>query len=295
MDERPLATANQAFKEQDWSLAARAYETVYQTQSTEAINHLLARSLFMAGHVTQALEIALENPESYLTDETHLTWLIEILLANGNLLVANQVVSAINQPALKEGVSQQITAVEHRLLKTSASQGGYQKFYQLAAGDLLQQRMAYEESKALPKRSWVKAATHLLVDPFVKPIVRVTLLEDLRKLKVSEPVWFQWLIGEPRQLTPTDLRPLEDEIVNQKALKTLKAQLGSVDPVSAQLQVESLRIQLALLYPFADEAVADWQTWVALNLGERITASKKNAAIKEWYERVQKILGEMVI
>lgn len=295
MDERPLAVANQAFKDQNWQLAAEAYEEVYQNQPTITLNHLLAQSLLNAGQTGRALEVVFEEATSYLSDGEHLALLIEVLLANQNLLLANQVAESITQPSLRTKAVHQIENEEQRVSSEAEFASHYQQFYQLASGNLIHQQVAYEASKRLPKKVWIKAAQHLLVDPFVKPIVRVTLLEDLQKLRFDEPVNLQWLTGESRRVVPSELVPFERNSSLKEALGVLKSRLGSADPLTAQLQEENLRLQLTLLYPFDQEVISDWAVWMSLNLGESIAETPMNQEMKEWHERLSQIIQEMTV
>ncbi len=53
---------------------------------------------------------------------------------------------------------------------------------------MAQQRRIFEAGKQLPLEEWLTATKALLVDPFVKPIIRVSLLEMVKAQAVRPDV-----------------------------------------------------------------------------------------------------------
>ncbi|MBT9673033.1 hypothetical protein GPK34_13430 [Secundilactobacillus kimchicus] len=265
MDDRPLAQANQAFKDGDWQTAVQRYEAIYQTRPSAKINHLLARSLMSLGDAAYAFEVVLQAPDSYLSDADHFQFLMTVVLENDQLLMANQIAATVTNSAMKQAANQQINMAEQHHRQQVGFQAAYQAFYQLATESIAGQRERYERGKQLPLKEWLTATQHLLVDPFVTPIIRVTLLQDLQKLRFDKPVRFQWLIGEPREIVPSQLTDFDEQPtvrqVQERLLETLSRR--GTDPGLSVALLEGEMVNLTLLYPFIDDVVTSPERWVA--------------------------------
>ncbi len=87
--DRNLRRANEAFRQQQWGQAAQYYEQEYQTAPSAKINHLLVKSLFEDHQNKLAYTIMMDNLNSYLMDGEHVILMVQVLLANRQLLMAH--------------------------------------------------------------------------------------------------------------------------------------------------------------------------------------------------------------
>ncbi|WP_054654640.1 hypothetical protein [Secundilactobacillus silagei] len=95
--DRNLQRANEAFKQQQWGQAAQYYEQEYQTAPSAKINHLLVKSLFEDHQNKLAYSIMMDNLNSYLMDSEHVILMVQVLLANRQLLMAHILTATVTQ------------------------------------------------------------------------------------------------------------------------------------------------------------------------------------------------------
>lgn len=264
MGQRSLARATHAFKKGDWQTAVKIYETIYRVQPSIRINHLLACSLLKLGNKEYALEMVLQALDSYLVDERHFRFLITVIIKNEQLLMANQIATTIKDLGMKKETKQKISIAELNRRHRTGFNDDCQKFYQLSTKSIYGQRQRYEEGKHLPLKEWIMATKKLLVDPYTKPIIRVTLLQDLQKIRFDEPLNFQWLEGKPREIVPSKLIDFEKHptvnMVQSLLLETLSQQ--KINPELSMVIMENEMVNLTLLYPFIDDVIISPEMWI---------------------------------
>ncbi|WP_203649008.1 hypothetical protein [Secundilactobacillus yichangensis] len=292
--DRNLQLANEAFKNQKWGQAAQFYEQEYQSAPSEKINHLLVKSLFENHQDKMAYAVMMDNLNSYLMDGQHVILMVQVLLANHQILMAHILTATV--PQLPKRVDQLISQAEDAARQKPEFKKAYQTFYQLSALTLTQQQRAFEKGKELPLEEWVTATKALLIDPFVKPIIRVSLLEMVQKLKLPERFDFRWLDNKNYGITGNQLKSLAEFDKVGLLERTLQEMIGDHDPVTQQLYQNELGLQVTLLYPFIDRAIPDVKAWVTrLIEGDQVqSAALPTMYSVEWWQRqLSQIMSEM--
>lgn len=291
---RNLQLANEAFKKAQWRQAAQLYEQEYQSASSEKINHLLVKSLFEDHQYKMAYTVMMDNLNSYLMDEQHVVLMVRVLLANHQLLMAHVLTATI--PQLPEEVGQLIQQAEEGTRQKPDFRKKYQTFYQLSALTLNQQQQTFERGKQLPLSEWITATKALLVDPFVKPIIRVSLLEMVQKLKLPQQFTFRWLDNKNYRVAGNQLKSLAEVKKVGILERALQEMIGDHDPVTQQLYQNELGLQVTLLYPFIDRAIPDPKAWVIrlIQGDQKQSAALPTAYSVEWWQRkLSQIMSEM--
>ncbi|KRM74072.1 hypothetical protein [Secundilactobacillus collinoides] len=292
-NDRLLKSANDAFSDENWAKAADLYDQLYQAEKTVKLNHLLVKSRYEMGRPETALAVMREQEQSYFEDNYHVILWTKVMLANRLNVMVRVAMKTLTAVPHEMGVL--VTEYEDVYLQTAHFSKDYQQFYQLSAQNLTGQRHQFEVGKALPLKEWLAAATHLLTDPFVKPIVRVSLLELMHKLKTDTPVHYLWLDGQPHDVVPSDLPELDDIPIVQATQAALGQVVADDDPITQQLYSESLRVQLSLLYPFVDHAVTNSKKWVRVLTGQ-ISPDDPNSELQtmmKWQAKLAKMMQEM--
>lgn len=292
--DRNLQLANEAFKNQQWGQAAQLYEQEYQTAPSEKINHLLVKSLFENHQSKLAYTVMMDNLNSYLMDDQHVILMVQVLLANQQLLMAH-VLTATVAP-LPETVTQLIERAESQARQKPDFRRDYQTFYQLSALTLTQQQRAFKKGQELPLKEWQTATEALLVDPFVKPIIRVSLLEMVQKLKLTTPMNFRWLDNKNYEVVGSRLKALADFEKVGILENSLQEMIGGHDPMTQQLYQNELGLQVTLLYPFIDRAIPDPRAWVTrLIQGDQVQSASLPApySLEWWQRKLSQIMSEM--
>lgn len=292
--DRNLQLANEAFKKEQWHQAAQLYEQEYQSAPSEKINHLLVKSFFEDHQFKMAYTVMMDNLNSYLMDDQHLILMVKVLLANHQLLMAHVLTATV--PQVPNEVGQLIQRAEEEARQDPDFRKDYQTFYQLSALTLNQQQQAFEKGKQLPLGEWLTATKALLIDPFVKPIIRASLLEMIQKLKLKERFTFRWLDNKDYEVAGNQLKSLA-EIKKVGILeRTLQEMIGNHDPVTQQLYQNELGLQVTLLYPFIDRAIPDPKAWVTrlIQGDQEQSAALPTAYSVEWWQRkLSRIMSEM--
>ncbi|GAX05616.1 hypothetical protein IWT25_00940 [Secundilactobacillus pentosiphilus] len=292
--DRNLQLANEAFKKEQWQQAAQFYEQEYQSAPSEKINHLLVKSLFEDHQYKMAYTVMMDNLNSYLMDGQHVILMVRVLLVNHQLLMAHVLTATV--PRLPAEVGQLLFQAEEEARQKPGFRKDYQTFYQLSALTLNQQQQAFEKGKQLPLGEWVTATKALLIDPFVKPIIRVSLLEMVQKLKLKERFTFRWLDNKNYEVAGNQLKSLAEVKKVGILERTLQAMLGDHDPMTQQLYQNELGLQVTLLYPFIDRAIPDPQAWVTrlIQGDQEQSAALPTAYSVEWWQRkLSQIMSEM--
>lgn len=288
--DRILQSANEAFKSQKWNEAAALYEQIYQQEPTPKINHLLVKSLYEADQMQHAYLIMMEDVNSYLDDEDHQKMLLKILLHNHQFMMAHIVATIFNE--IPNWFSSSLAQAEHTMRQNSDFKQQYQSFYQLSSQTFIGQQRQFELGKQLPLNEWLTATRQLLVDPFVKPIIRVSLLEMIQRLRLSEIFNFRWLDDQVYRVDSHELHSLESMSITQQVKQRLLQVIHKNDPVTQKLYEESVQLQMTLLYPFVDRAIKDPSEWVdRLVFGDRIQSKELPIPYSvEWWQRKLSII-----
>lgn len=292
--DRNLQLANEAFKNQQWGQAAKLYEQEYQSAPSEKINHLLVKSLFEDHQNKMAYSVMMDNLNSYLMDDQHVILMVQVLLANRQLMMAHILTATV--PQLPEQVGQLISQAEDEARQKADFKKDYQTFYQLSALTFTQQQRVFEKGKELPLGEWVTATKALLVDPFVKPIIRVSLLEMVQKLKLPDHFEFRWLDNKNYEIVGNQLKSLSEFEKVGILERTLQQMIGDHDPVTQQMYQNELGLQVTLLYPFVDQAIPDPQAWVErLIEGDQEQSATLPAmySVEWWQRKLSQIMSEM--
>lgn len=294
MTDRTLQQANAAFKQHQWHTAATLYEQVYEREKSAKINHLLVKSLFEDQQYVTAKAVMADDWNSYLVDTDHFELMVQVLLKNRQLLMVHVLMATTGATSSK--IETLLTQAEGQCRQQSHFQADYQAFYQLSAHGLQQQRQAFEAGKQLPLAEWLTATKALLTDPFVKPVIRVSLIQLMQRLKISETVKFRWLDDQTYQLKPALLTPFEQLPIVAQLSQQLSDEIAQNDPITQQLYQDSLQLQLTLLYPFIDRAISDSTEWIdRLVYGESNVGGKLPAqfSVAWWQQKLALIMSEM--
>lgn len=294
MTNRTLQQANTAFKQHQWHAAATLYEQVYEQEKSPKINHLLVKSLFEDQQYVAAKLVMADDWNSYLVDTDHFELMVQVLLKNRQLVMVHVLIATTGVTNSK--IETLLTQAETQCRERTHFQAEYQAFYQLSAHGLQQQRQGFELGKQLPLKEWLTAAKALLTDPFVKPVIRVSLLQLMQQLKVSETVKFRWLDDQEYQLIPSTLQPFEKLTSVQKLKQQLQAEIVQNDPITQQLYQESLQLQLTLLYPFIDRAISNSDEWLTRLVHGNTTVIREPAirfSVAWWQQKLALIMSEM--
>lgn len=286
-----MTRAQTEMKQENWHDAAESLTVIYETIATFDINYRLVTALFMDEQYQLAASYADDFLLNYLEEETDFRMLVALAIQNQNFVYAQQLVMLWQDETVQAAVLSDIRDAEVRAKTTMAAtfQTIARQFYHLSDYSIMEQRDRYESARHLPVDEFIVGARYLLVDPFATPIIRATLLEDLQKLQVAEPVQYRWLDDEIYTIALNQLPLLTDSEIFEEIADYLDEKVGQDDPIALDLLAQQVRFELTLLYPRVTEVVTDPEGWVDASIDqyyERRNLSEM-AEQRKWHETVR--------
>lgn len=280
-----------AFREQKWSMAADRFTTLYQARQTAELNRYLAASLYHDQQFLMAERIAAENDRAYLDERSWFDFRLTVALHNQQFLFARQWAELAVQSNWRQAALNQIKMAEQQATQTLGDTQAViaKQFYHLGDVKLGEQQVRLRRAQQLPLATYLRGARFLLVDPFLHPLLKATVLEQLSKLSLATIVKLLWLDDQTYEIATNDLSGVTDYPAAQAALTYLNEQLAQDDPGLAQNTQQNLNLQLMLLYPFADRVMKYPTAWVDYLLGRRDFANLTSQAqndLEDWQKRL---------
>lgn len=286
-----MTRAQTEMKQENWHDAAESLTVIYETIATFDMNYRLVTALFMDEQYQLAASYADDFLLNYLEEETDFRMLVALATQNQNFVYAQQLVMLWQDETVQAAVLSEIRDAEVRAKTTMATtfQTIARQFYHLSDYSIMEQRDRYESARHLPVDEFIVGARYLLVDPFATPIIRATLLEDLQKLHVADPVQYRWLDDEIYTIALNQLPLLTDSEIFEEIADYLDEKVGQDDPIALDLLAQQVRFELTLLYPRVTEVVTDPEGWVDASIDqyyERRNLSEM-AEQRKWHETVR--------
>lgn len=288
-------TALAAFNAEKWSQASAAFTTLYQADQRPELNRYLAVSLYHDQQFLAAEQIAAENDGAYLVSAEWFTWRITIALQNQQFIFARELCALPQAASWQAQELPRIVAAEERAQTALAATQRViaKQFYHLGDVPLREQQRRLLRAHQLPLADFLKGTQYLLVDPFLHPLLRATLLEELFRLRVKMIVQVHWLDEQQHTVSTAQLEGVFAGSAAQQALTYLQEQIAQNNPGLAANVRQTLNLQLMMLYPFADKIVTHPRAWVDWLAGRPLDQSLPESAVNQiqtWQSRLAKHL-----
>lgn len=306
--QRHVRLGKLAANQQQWAAAITHFEAAYQLEQRFSLNLLLASVLVENHQLKAALAIMQEKEADYLAYHDLTGFYIAVLLANHCFVEANHLWQA-NWPQMQKDpqqrqfwqtVKQSIERGQLQYQKQAATKikTVQQALYSLADKTLTEQMQILNQAKQLPQTAYLTGVMPVLVNPYVHPFVKSTVLEELVRLQVEKPVPVNWFT-QTRTVVPQTLPTLAENPTIQAVSQAVQQALVA-EPVLAEQIGETVQLYLACLYPFETEVVKDISEWANLFLTELgLPVTKGHAEISEnarhWFHQLQEIVNELMV
>jgi len=296
--EKALEAAQTDFKAKKWSAAAAGFERLYQDQQTAEVNQYLVASLYHDQQYAAAEQVAAEQDGIYLQSAQTFQLRLDVALKNQQFIFAREFCELAAAQDWRAGGLAQIAAAE---AASQAELGTTQRviakqFYHLGDVSFAEQRQRLERARQLPLAQFMQGVQYLLVDPFLHPLMRATLLEELLRLRTTQPVQLHWLDDQVYTIQTKDLRPVNASQAAGKIHPFLQDELGQSDPLLAANVQQVVTLQLMMLYPFIDKVVTQPVLWVRILAGLPLPAEASSTElnrISDWQERLNHYSAEL--
>lgn len=292
--------ARDAFNQHQYHTCCELLLKVLPQTKNSDINHLLARALYRDQHYSQAKKIIELDLDSYRDDENSFRLMLRILLKNCEFIRCREIAVTIKDPHLAFEIRDLIHKSEAADLKKDPKkiQKMANQFYHLANQSLIHQRMVFARALTLPGKEFVSIAVELLNDPFLKPIMRLSVLDTLRKLRFSQNVRYRWLNNKIYDLKPASLLDLVNMRSYQQVMQIVETEYAE-NPTDMLLLLQNLRLELSYLYPFNDQVIQNPRLWVkiaALRIkGQQPDLNQRESRkIYEWQVKLNHLTQNLV-
>ncbi|KGO31547.1 hypothetical protein Q757_06580 [Oenococcus alcoholitolerans] len=239
------------------------FEMAYDQKQELDLNRILVGTLYEDQQYSLANMYLQDYLDDYLNSYDLFNLALNVLLKNQNFIYAREMI-VFADPQWQDQATKRVLEEEKNIrVEMAATQRTLaQSFYHLSDGDFRVQRERFENSFKLPLEEWWQGAKFLLLDPYINPLIRATLIETAQKLRINESVEYYWLDNKPYRINPAELGSLSDDPFYRKMKDILDRELGSDDPVANENLAANLRMQASLLYPRIGVDIKDPELWI---------------------------------
>lgn len=286
--------AQQALDQHQYSEAARLLEELNSEVDQFIINHSLVKALYETEQYTQAWAMVKENFADYQQSPELTTLAVQVAIANQQMINARKLaVTSRNQASLLS----EIERAEEKMRQTlhQSLQTNQRRFIHLGDQSFNGQQERFQAAEKLPLTEYVQATRYLVRDPFVRPLIRASILQNLQQLQVRGAITIYWIDDQEYQINLDQLKPIDEYPVVQEIHQLLLDRYGQSDPVTLQTYLQEFYLQLTLLYPRIEETIVDGQAWyIALCAYSQTDNTSAIQTAKDWQNRLTKLINRMM-
>lgn len=291
-----IQKADHFFEIEQYADALACYQQAYDLKSTFKLNIALVKTLQALKKDTQALAIAVQYEDVYLTSGDDWAQIyLTLLITNHELIQAEKLLDYLKTVGLKQRFKQIIAQESQQLLQTKPNeiQKRIKQSFDLINGDNQKNAMIIADLKQLPLVAYLEALKLILSNPFIHSLYRSELLSFIAPLKVHQTLELAWF-GQVKSVDLSQL-PLTHQTATFDSVFATLSELLSKDPILQKSAIQTLNLQFILLYPFADETVADPKTW-AVDLAEfnQFIETKQEIQTLAWQKRLSEAINQLI-
>lgn len=285
-----VAKGQTAFEEQSYGPALDALDEAYDLKQTPAINQMLTRVLLADGQYKTAQLFADEFIDSYLATNETAQLYVTVALHNQQFLAAREFIMWLPEAQRADLMAQVVTAeMTARQTQQATITTIARHFYHLSDGDAISQRERLIAADKLPLDEYLVGARFVLLDPFLTAISRVSVLDRLRRLRVTQSVDMVWLDGGTLTVVPDQLESIENMVRYQAIVTELQSYERTIGPAMVHGLAEQVRLMLMIAYPVLERVAIEPKSWVAGLIAESLGNAMPEEAVeqREWRAKLQ--------
>lgn len=286
--------AQQALDQHQYSEAARILAPLNDEVDLFVINHSLVKALYEMGQYRQAWSLVNEHLADYQQSAELTALAVQVALVNHQMINARKLALASRHD---DRLLTQIDQAEDKMRETmqQSLQGIQRRFIHLGDQAFNGQQERFHAADQLPLNEYVQAAKYLVHDPFVRPLIRASIIQNLQQLQVKEIITIYWIDEQEYSVDLAKLKPVDEYPIVIEVQKLLSDRYGQSDPMTLQTYLQEFYLQLTLLYPRIEETIVDAQAWyVALCAYSQTANVPAIQAAKEWQNRLTKLINRMM-
>lgn len=277
-------TAGEQFLEQkNYAAAYAKFLQAYVSKKSMRTNHLLFTAAFAGKQYADAYAIAADYLAEYIADDALFSKYLKAgVMAGKNINVVQLLIlltpymTSAEKEACQQVVATTLTRYQQEHPETE------KKWQYLGAYSVFEQRDLFAMAHALPTADFIAYSRQWLVDSNVHPILRASIVDDLRQLGVTEEVALINLNQEQVTVIPAQLPAVEQTEIGGKVLVSLQT-------TANEALVGEVRLRLQIMYPFVFKTLTSEQIQMIAMAPLNTTIPSENkllqrleAALQEW-------------
>lgn len=297
--ENQFKKAQNAYQHGNYQEIIQILNPICEKPVSIQINSLYVQALLQEKQYRRAYDEALNYELQYLNNPKLFDIWLTVLLHNELFIPARLSVNNYERLYGQSEAKKYLKMVKQEEDKAEKEQDNtiqqnFKNFYHIGDQPVWEQQATLNNADQLPLNKYLQGAQFILRDPFVKPIIRATILNTLIDLKVSQKNRFIWIDDAEHNVIPNQV----DQSLRNKLTKRLQGilshRLANDNPIDYQNYLKQLKIQLLLLTPFEDKVIKDSQVWIDVLLSTSALETKGNQIVKETIDWQQKIQNSLI-
>lgn len=291
---------------EEWAEAGKKFSIAFSMKQSFEFNKKAVMCFIKANEGDLAEEVAYFCYDKYLLTGSGVDMLVNIFLENGNFLMLEQLKNMLLnhrtnmvKPVYIDDLTKRMAVAEQRYLSTGQKEllNQEKELTALVTMPMAQQADKIKAMKKMPLNNFVKAAKSLLLNPYLHPLLKSDVVENLVKLDFDEELAIVFW-GETRKFNPINLRPivLTDQVVHARDAFSKKS--PHLDDFQLDARANEFTLCVSMVYPFNDEIINidNLNDWIEVfteyfNEDGKIAENVNNVEeIRYWYRRFSKML-----
>lgn len=288
-----LELAQQEMDNHQSHQAVKRLAAIDEEVDDDHLRYLYAQALMMDQQYTKAWRIIENDHDAYVNDPARQSFYLHVMLQNQLFITARLYANQLANGSMEE----QIKAAEEQALQNESAtiQAREKNFYHLGDRPFQGQQERFEEAAKLPLANYLKAAQFVIRDPYVHPLLRSSVIQDLANLHVDRQMTFYWIDEQEHTVNPGQLLPLDKLPVVRRMMQRLQDKYAQSDPMSYQSFVQQFHLQLILLYPRIAETITDEDAWFqVLTAYSRTDNTSRIKRAYEWQAKLMRIIQKLM-
>ncbi|MGR3741913.1 hypothetical protein [Companilactobacillus sp. DQM5] len=284
---------NEAFEKHNWKEAIYFFGQASLIKNDFAINKKIVISLFKIGKFDDAVEQSSLFLDEYLNNEEDMNLLFDIFIGAKEFLQANQLLNLIknNKEIINKVRNAEIEYQKNNLLEIKNQEKDLMSLVIMPIGI---QASKIRDMKHLPLNNYLKISENLLLNPYLHPLLKNEITENLIKLKINKEYTISFF-GELKKFNPSSLKSL---FVSKKYIEIkelLKKKLETYSDVEYNLLLNEFSLYISMLHPFIDQIVTYPNEWIDIYLNKYekkdIKLTQNGEMIEKWLDKFEKLLN----
>lgn len=263
-----LQKAINSLENENFEEALKYIAKAYEIDQSMWVNYTYTSVLYNLDRPKEALEIAIEQKETYLKHERY-RLLYTLLLVKNQLFLEAEVLVQDNLNSIHSQLQDEWEKIANELrverdlvnmeIKISNNRTK-SKLKMIGEYSRAEQNEIIRKAHLLDLKDLQEVAPQLFLSPYTPQLVKNAFLEILVKKGDKSSYTLSWL-NQHKEVVPKDLLVFESNRIVSNIDEFLEDKLQELPSIAEIVKMEFLN-DLLLLYPFIDEVITDVDYWL---------------------------------